>query len=94
MSSSIDVEGLFFIAEEEVATDDRPCMRPRQIRRVYVEKKMHIAGVVGDAIVSSCRCVAESPVGGSEDLLCRVSLLGCDFVCDREERGVDCTGVV
>jgi hypothetical protein len=53
VSSSIDVEGLFFIAEEEIATNDGPCMRPRQIRGVNVEEEMHITGVVGDAIVSS-----------------------------------------
>ena len=50
--SSVDVEGLVFVAEEEVASDDRSSMRPRQIGSVHVKKKMHVAGVVGDVIIA------------------------------------------
>jgi hypothetical protein len=50
---SVDVEGLVFVAEKEIASDDRSGVRPRDIRRVHVKGKMHIAGVVGDAIIAS-----------------------------------------
>ena len=85
MCSSIDVEGLVFVAEEEVASDDRSSMRPRQIGSVHVKKKMHVAGVVGDAIIAPGRSVAEGTVSSSHDFLCRVGLLGCDFICDGQE---------
>ncbi len=57
MCSSIDVEGLVFVAEEEVASDDRSSMRPRQIGSIHVKEEMHIAGVVGDAIIAPGRSV-------------------------------------
>ncbi len=46
MCSSIDVEGLLFIAKKEVASDERSGMRPGQIRSIHVKKEMHVAGVV------------------------------------------------
>jgi hypothetical protein len=52
--SAMDVERLVFIAEKEIASDDRSGVRPREIRRVYVKKKMHIACVVSDAIIALC----------------------------------------
>ena len=85
MCSSIDVEGLVFVAEEEVASDDRSSMRPRQIGSVHVKKKMHVAGVVGDAIIAPGRGVAEGTVSSSRDFLRGVGLLGCDFICDGQE---------
>ena len=85
MCSSIDVEGLVFVAEEEVASDDRSSIRPRQIGSIHVKKEMHIAGVVGDAIIAPGRGVAEGTVCSGHDFLCGVGLLGCDFVCDGQE---------
>ncbi len=75
MCSAIDVERLIFIAEKEIASDDRSGVRPREIRRVHVKKKMHVAGVVGDAIIAPGRSVTECTVSGSKNLLCRISLL-------------------
>ncbi len=76
------VEGLIFIAKEEVASDDRSSMRSRQIGSIHVKKEMHIAGVAGDAIIAPGRSVTEGTVSGSHDFLCRISLLRCDFICD------------
>jgi hypothetical protein len=50
--SAVDVEGLVFISEKEIAADDRSGVRPREVRRVHVKKKMHIACVVSDAIIA------------------------------------------
>ena len=50
--SAIDVERLVFVAEKEITSDDRSSVRPGEIRRVHVKKKMHVAGVVGDAIIA------------------------------------------
>ena len=52
MCSAVDVEGLVFISEKEIAADDRSGVRPREVRRVHVKKKMHIACVVSDAIIA------------------------------------------
>ena len=82
MCSSIDVEGLVFVAEEEVASDDRSSMRSRQIGSIHVKKEMHIAGVVGDAIITTGRSVTEGTVSRSHDFLCGISLLRRDFICD------------
>jgi hypothetical protein len=47
MCSSIDVEGLLFIAiaKKEVASNDRSGMRPGHKRSIHVKKEMHVAGV-------------------------------------------------
>jgi hypothetical protein len=50
--SAIDVERLVFVSEKEITSDDRSSVRPREIIRVHVKKKMHVAGVVGDAIIA------------------------------------------
>ena len=52
MCSAIDVERLVFVSEKEIASDDRSSVRPRKIRRVHVKKEVHVAGVVGDAIIA------------------------------------------
>ncbi len=86
--ASLMLRGWFSLpTEEEVASDDRSSMRPRQIGSVHVKKKMHVAGVVGDAIIAPGRSVAEGTVSSSHghDFLCRVGLLGCDFICDGQE---------
>ncbi len=85
MCSSIDVEGLLFIAKKEVASDDRSGIRPGQIRSIHVKKETHLAGVVSDAIIAPGRGVTKCTVSRSHDFLCRVSLLGCDFICDGQE---------
>ena len=82
MGSSVDVEGLIFVAEEEVASDDRSSMRPRQIGGIHVKKEMHITGVVGDTIVAAGRSVTEGTVSRSHNFLCRISLLRRDFIRD------------
>ncbi len=73
--SSVDVERLFFIAEKEIASDDRSGVKPRKIGSIHVKKKMHVAGVVCDAIVAPGRSVTECTVSGGKDFLCRISLL-------------------
>jgi hypothetical protein len=60
-------------------------MRPREIRGIHVEKEMHVAGVVSNTIILSCRYVVEHSVSGGEDFLGRVSLLRCDFVGNGQE---------
>ena len=80
--SSVDVEGLVFVAEEEVASDDKSSMRPRQIGSIHVKKEMHVARVVSDTIIAPGRGVTKCTVSRSHYFLCRVSLLGGDFICD------------
>ncbi len=94
MCSSIDVEGLIFIAKKEVAFDDRSGMRSGQIRRIHVKKEMHVARVVSDANIAPGRGVTKCTVSRSHYFLCRVSLLGDDFICDGQERGIHGVGVV
>ena len=63
MYGAIDFERLVAIAEEEVSTSDRASVRAREVRRVDVRKKNHVAGVIDDGVGAVTGGVAESPVG-------------------------------
>ncbi len=63
MYGAIDFERLVAIAEEDVSTSDRA----REVRRVDVRKKNHVAGVIDDGVGAVTGGVAESPVGSGHD---------------------------
>ena len=53
-----------------------------------MKKETHVAGVVGDAIIAPDKSVTQCTVSCSEDFLCGIRLLECDFICGGQERGV------
>ncbi len=67
MYSAIDFESLVAIAEEEVSTSDRASVRARDVRRVDVRKKNHVASVIYNGIGAVTGGVAESSVGSGHD---------------------------
>ncbi len=67
MYGAIDFERLVAIAEEEVSTSDRASVRAREVRRVDVRKKNHVAGMIDDGVGAVPGGVAESPVGSGHD---------------------------
>ena len=70
MYSAIDFERLVVIAEKEVSTSDRACVRTREVRRVDVSKKNHVAGVIDDGVGAVTGCVAKGSVGCGHDFCC------------------------
>ena len=70
MYSAIDFERLVAIAEKEVSTSDRASVRTRQIRRVDVSKKDHVASMIDDGVGAVTGCIAKGSVGCGHDF-CR-----------------------
>ena len=63
MYSAVDFERLVAIAEEEVSASDRASVRAREVRRVDVREKNHVASVIDNGVVAVTGGVAESSVG-------------------------------
>ncbi len=90
----VDVERLLCVVKKEVASNNRSSMGLREIGGIHAKKDMHVAGVIGNAVILSGRHVDEYSVSGGEEFLSGVSLLRCDFISNGQDTGVRGAGIV
>ncbi len=94
VDGAIDFKWLMVISEEKVTASDGTGVRARKVESVDVAMKDHVAVVISDRVVGVGSGIREGAIGCLENALSRASLLGYDFICNREKGRVHGTCVI